>query len=384
MANPEHLEKLLQGADAWNSWRQKNLVEEPDLSGAVLDGADLAEVDLGGADLSEASLRGANLFRADLMTADLIEANLRGANLNRADLGGAACNGTNFSRADLRGASLYGAWLEGAYLIRADLRGANLIRVNLWGANLKMANLEGATMRYACLVNADLRGATLSGCRVYGASAWDLRMNDKTKQESLVITPGEEQEITVDDLEIAQFLYLVLNNEKLGHFIRVMRTKAVLILGSFRTSDSTDFLDGLRLDLSARGFVPIIFNFDTSSSSFRMQTVRTLALLSNFVIVDLSDRSGQYKELEIVSTTYVPFILIAKKGTEVSGMLVEPQDWMTKEFFPYPVDKEEAKNYIPGLVEKDILPSAIEINEDLKKDRERPNIPEAKEKYPDH
>lgn len=355
----------MQGADAWHGWRQKNLVEEPDLSGADLDGADLARFDLGGADLSEASLRGANLYRTDLITADLMKANLRGANLNRADLSGAACNGTNFSRANLREASLYGAWLEGAYLIRADLRGANLIRANLWGANLKMANLEGATLRYACLVNADLRGATLSGCSVYGASAWDLKINDKTKQDTLIITPVHELAITVDDLEIAQFLYLILNNEKVGHFIRELRTKAVLILGSF-SPDSKNILEAIRASLYAKGFVPIMFDFDTSRTSYPMETVQTLALLSNFVIVDLSEPAGQYAEIEhLIPTTYVPFIKIARDGAHVSGMLEYPQHWVMDDCITYPQALKEVEETISDLIETEIIPRAEAINKRL-------------------
>ena len=49
-------------------------------------------------------------------------------------------------------------------------------------------------------------------------SAWGLNL-ERTKQQNLVITRSDEPEITVDNIEVAQFIYLMLNNEKIrrGH-----------------------------------------------------------------------------------------------------------------------------------------------------------------------
>ena len=75
-------------------------------------------------------------------------------------------------------------------------------------------------------------GADLTGCRVYGISAWDLKL-DGAEQKNLIITPHGEPEITVDNLEVAQFIYLLLNNEKIRHVIDTITSKVVLILGRF-------------------------------------------------------------------------------------------------------------------------------------------------------
>ncbi|MDD3620765.1 MAG: pentapeptide repeat-containing protein, partial [Desulfobulbaceae bacterium] len=79
-----------------------------DLSGAVMNRADLA-----GADLRGANLAGSKLYLANLAEADLRDANLQGAALGGADLAGA----------DLTGANLTGAVLEGAYLKGARMEG---------------------------------------------------------------------------------------------------------------------------------------------------------------------------------------------------------------------------------------------------------------------
>jgi len=41
MANPEELERLRQGVEGWNKWREEHRLEPVDLGGADLTGADL-------------------------------------------------------------------------------------------------------------------------------------------------------------------------------------------------------------------------------------------------------------------------------------------------------------------------------------------------------
>jgi hypothetical protein len=77
--------------------------------------------------------------KADLSGADLENADLRGTNLSGADLYNA-----NLENADLRGTNLSGADLVDAYLIDADLENANLVDADLSGANLENANLYNA------------------------------------------------------------------------------------------------------------------------------------------------------------------------------------------------------------------------------------------------
>jgi hypothetical protein len=151
MANPEHLEILKNGVEAWNQWRVENSspadLSRANLTGPNLSGLNLLRANLFGANLSGASLQWAdlseaNLLLADLTGANLLRANLRGANLSGADLSGANLGEANLLRTDLSGAKLLGADLTGANLLRANLIGANLGEARLLGANLGEANLD--------------------------------------------------------------------------------------------------------------------------------------------------------------------------------------------------------------------------------------------------
>jgi hypothetical protein len=100
MADKEHFELVMGDIDAWNKWREEHPKEKPDLSFAVMRGADLMLANLSGAALYEADLVLANLRGADLRHADLRGANLVGARLMGADLGQANICGADLSTAE--------------------------------------------------------------------------------------------------------------------------------------------------------------------------------------------------------------------------------------------------------------------------------------------
>jgi hypothetical protein len=301
MANDEHLALLKQGVDAWNKWHvaTHDLVV-PDLSGAnlsrtVLRGAVLHEVNLSKANLSGADLVTANLVGANLVNANLIGVNLTGACLVRADLIRADLREADLREVDFREANLSGADLSGA-----NLSGANLIRADLSGAVVCEANLFCSQ-----LVDNDLTGADLTGCRIYGVSAWNLKL-EGAKQQSLVITDGDEPEITVDNIDVAQFIYLLLHNEKVRDVIDTVAKKAVLILGRF-TDERKAVLDALREELRKHQYLPILFDFSVPATRDITETVSLLARMARFIIADLTDPSSIPKELEaIVPSLAVP------------------------------------------------------------------------------
>ena len=355
----------LSGADLSGANLNHAHLSGADLSGADLSGARLIGADLSEANLSEANLNQANLSEANLININLREAHLNRANLHKTDLFGAYLSWADFSDANLSDSTLFGAYLREANLSRANLSGANLSRANFfwpdiraaailtnlvrnygegsvpmevaksWNkstraplganlsgadlsganlsgadlskANLSETNLSGADLSWANLSGANLSRADLTGCLVYATSVWDVQL-EGTIQANLIITAPtadlKELSITVDNLEVAQFIYLLLNNKKIRHVIDTIARKAVLILGRF-TPERKAVLDALREVLRIHGYVPILFDFDKPSSQDLTETVSTLAHLSRFIIVDLTDPSSAPYEVATIASNHI-------------------------------------------------------------------------------
>jgi hypothetical protein len=160
--------------------------------------------------------------------------------------------GANLTGVNLSGATLMLAYLSLAKLSGANLIGANLDHVDLNGADLTGADLTNADLSRARLVETDFTNARITGCRTYGASAWNVTLLG-TVQHNLVITKWNEPVVTVDDLEVVQFIYLLLNNQKVRKIIDTVTSKVVLILGRF-TEQRKAVLDAIREQLRHSDF----------------------------------------------------------------------------------------------------------------------------------
>jgi Pentapeptide repeats (8 copies) len=345
MADPSHIVELLKGANAWRAWRDQNPSIRPDLVGATLMGNNLS-----GVDLTEADLLDANLGAADLSGANLSGARLLGASLGGATLVGANLVGANFSQAKLINANLVAASLS-----RASLFEANLSMANCTGADLSGADLRGAT-----LLRTNFTGADLTGCRVYGISAWGVKL-EGAKQENLVITNAEPT-VTVDNIEVAQFVYLMLHNEKIRDVIDTIGKKGVLLLGRF-TDGRMEVLERLRDKLRALGYVPMVFNFDKPETKDLSETIRLLCNLSHFVIVDITNPRSAPLELQATVPDYVvPFAPILQQGEEPFSMFVDLQnkyDWVLGPVVGYP----SVERLIEVLEDKVVRPAEAKFNE---------------------
>ncbi len=396
MASEEHVNLLRKDVDAWNAWRRENPYICPDLSSAdlsrlILTGADLTGANLGNANLYKANLYKATLNKADLRGADLSgaylqgvgfsEANLTGVNLTganlsglflddatliRANLTGADLGGAYLAEADLSGANLSGADLSGADLIMSNLRGADLSVADLRGADLSRAdlseaNLRGANLMFVVLVGADLTNADLTNCRIYGISVWGLKLSKDTKQQNLIITHPREPEITVDNIEVAQFIYLLLHNEKIRDVIDTITSRVVLILGRF-TDERKKVLDALREELRQRDYVPILFDFNKPVGRDVTETVSTLAHMARFVLADLTDAKSIPQELGVIvpHLPSVPVQPLLLNGSDEYGMF----EHFRRYPWVLPIHRYETLDQlIADLGERVIRPAEIKVVE---------------------
>ncbi len=334
MAKKQHVDILKQGVKKWDQWRKKHPDIRPDLGGANLSRADLSDVGLWGANLRGADLSDATLSRADFRRADLSDATLRKADFRKALLSDAY-----FSRANLSGANLSGAYLKDANLIDAtlndatlrgaDLRGAilrkaTLIDADLRGADLSGADLSGADLRFAIFIQTHLHKATLTNCRVDGIAIWDVDVSEVAQSGLVIADPSSKQpSIAVDNLKMAQFIYLFLNNKEIREVIDTITSKVVLIVGRF-TSERKAVLEALKEALRTHNYAPILFNFAEPGSGDCTETVRTLARLARFIIVDLTEPSSIPQTLQTILPTFtVPVHPVLFEGKREDALFAD-------------------------------------------------------------
>jgi uncharacterized protein YjbI with pentapeptide repeats len=397
MANEEHLARLQQGVEDWNQWQDEHPEIRPDLSGADLSGADLSGAILSGADLSRANLEEANLSGADLTGAHLYEANLTraylyrtylgqahlveaqlvGAHLDEVYLGGADLSGADLTEAQLREAELSSANLTEAQLRKANLEQANLVQANLTraklpgavlhradltDANFFGAHLVGANLVGALLIETNFKGANLTGCHIYGISVWGVKLNDATEQRDLIISQTDEPTITVDDLEVAQFIYLLLNNHKVRNVINTIAEKAVLILGRF-IPERKAVLEAMREVLRQRGCLPLVFDFERPTDRDFTETIMTLAGMCLFIIADITNPKSSPLELQATVPNYmIPFVPIIQEGEQPFAMFKDLKgkfNWVLD-----PLAYASASQLVRGL-EKAVIRPALKKHAEL-------------------
>jgi len=416
MANPEHLAVLKEGVERWNRWRGEVPEVRPDLEAADLRGEDFIMsdlvalkhpdatkfmrnlyrarmrnaapsafgVDFHGVELRGARLSEANLFRANLTGATLQWAHLTRATLREADFFGSDLSDATLAEADLRKAVLHGATLRKANLRSANLAQALFSQADLTGADLSWAKLRdvhgedsiliGADLSYANLIKANLCGAKLAGanltqsrlvqtmlsradmtgCSVFGVSAWGVDLNETT-QENLVITQMDQPVITVDNLEVAQFVYLLLNNARLRQVIDTITSKVVLILGRF-TPERKAVLDKIREKLRKRDYLPVLFDFEKPASRDITETVSTLAHMARFVIADITDAKSIPQELMAIvpNLPSVPVQPLLLASQQEYGMFehFRRYPWVLK-----PVLYEDQEKLLAELEDRVIAPA---------------------------
>ena len=374
----EHLDNLNKGKDFWNEWRTQHPEVSPDLRGAQLTimdshqrfplkrrnltGFNLREADLGrtnlrAVDLSVVDLSSACLDGAVLTEIDLTGANLQGANLEEADLTKAKLSKVNFCFSNLQRVAFNKADCSNAIFRQSDLGAADLTGANFSNTDLRQANLIGTR-----LVKTNFENANLTGSSIWGISAWDLNL-ERANQSDLVITPKDDPIITVDNLEVAQFVYLLLNNQKIRDVIDTITSKAVLILGRF-TPERKIVLDAIRDELRRHNLVPIMFDFVCPMDRDFTETIVTLTGMCRFVIADITNPKASPLELQATVPNYmIPFVPILQEGESPFAMfhdLKTKYDWVLDTLV-----YDTVENLIEGL-DKAIIRPAIQKSEELR------------------
>ena len=231
----------------------------------------------------------------------------------------------------------------------------------LGNACLEGAALTGANLMRAELTNARLAGANMTGCKIYGISAWDLYLDATTVQSDLVITPPDQSWVTVDSLQVAQFVCLMLNNDKIRDVLTTIGDKGVLLLGRF-SPELKAVLDALRSRLRELNFIPMMFDFDKADSRSVTETIKILAGLSRFIIADVTNPKSAPLELHATVPDYmVPFVPIIQQCEAPFSMLVDLQayEWVM------PVKRYRSIEQLLANLEAKIIEPACRLQHEL-------------------
>ena len=318
--------------------------------------SDLAKATMWRARLIKCNFKRAVLRKADLFDVIAYEANIERADLRKTRLQRARLENANFRSAKLRGADFSNALLSGADFTASDLREADLSDANAPGAVFNGADLRGAVLTRASLERATFRGADLSGAHIYGTGIWNVDVNETTRQKGLVITPEDEPAVLVDDIEVAQFIYLLINRRKLRNVIDTVTRRGVLILGRF-DDGGIELLqiiaDWLRQPANG-GYLPLLFDFPRLEAKTYTETIRTLAGLARFVIVDLSGPSVPQEITATVDLHEIPFVPILERERKDWSMF---KDFLVKERVLEPVRFTNAQDLVRLLREEIVVPA---------------------------
>lgn len=326
----------------------KAYAPKADFFKAELANAILERVNAPHAIFRQAVMPEVNALQANLFEADLFDCRAATANFNEAFL-----ERTNFAEAKLGGATLRSAYLRDAQLDGADLSGADLSQATLLWASLVRADLAGANLSHAMLTRANLTEADICGARVFGASAWNLRGRPRD-QRGLTITGDDEATVTVDDLELAQFIHLLLTREKVRNVIETLTARTVLILGRF-TPERKAILEAMAAELRRYNLLPIIFDFEALRSRDLTETVKILVGLSCFVIVDVTQPKSAPQELQATIPDYqVAFIPIMQAGEKPYAMLADfkKYDWLLQPVLEYETEERLLRAFKPAIIDR--------------------------------
>jgi hypothetical protein len=337
-ARRDHLAILKKGIAKWNNWRRENPTIRPHLYDS-----DLTKEAL------RTTLEGADFANAVLINSDLRNQNLQGANFHEANLG----------RAKLH---------------NADLSRANFCRTDLYETQMLDAKLHEANLQGTQLAKTDFTRAKLIGCKVYGMSAWDLKL-DGAEQKDLIVRyrrpmngsdPGgdTESQIMVDNLQLAQFIYLLLNNKNIRAVFDTIGEKGVLILGRF-TENRKLVLDAIRDGLRELGFVPMMFDFDRPTDRDFTETIKTLAGLSRFIVADITNPRSSPLELQATMPDYmIPFVPIIHQNEEPFSMFRDLKqkygDWILD------LLKYDSADGLLAVLEKAVVKPALDKADQLR------------------
>jgi len=337
-----HLDFLLEcnkdpdyGYIIWNKWRKENKINKPNLENANLNKTELLKYNFNNANFKGVQLKEAKLFDCEFMNANLENANLENANCSFSNFTKAILNNANFTSASLVNTTMIDCCSINAKFVNAsivqnsaggsdfsssDFTGAKIIISNLIDCNLQKAKFVDCYLNGSNLSRSNLDYSIIQNSTIYGIATWDISTKESTQENLTITNHYNDSVLTIDDLEIANFIYLISNNNKVANAIDNISTKVVLILGRF-TPERLEILIYIKSLLKSKNYVPILFDFEKPDRRDLTETIGLIGRMSKFIVADLTDAKSIPQELsELIpnnpSLTIYP--IVSKEHREYS------------------------------------------------------------------
>lgn len=296
---------LFNSSDFSGSKMKQTTLLRANIRDSIFCSTQLDNVTLTKAHFERSLFRDAKIFNSELGLVKLNDSEIKSTIIINCKFTTGMLYGSNFDDCKINDSDFSNTLFSGSRITNSEINNSTFIRVDF-----RHTQLNANTF-----TNSDL-----SKSKIFGVSAWKLNLVN-TKQEDLRISDTNEPKITIDNIEVAQFIYLLIKNEKLRTVIDTITSKVVLILGRF-TPERMAILNLIRDELRNKNYLPILFDFENSPNRDITETVTTLALLSKFVVADITDPKSIPQELSqiIPHMTSLPIQPIILKGYSQYGM----------------------------------------------------------------
>jgi len=209
-------------------------------------------------------------------------------------------------------------------------------------------------------MNSRFTGCQIIDCDVFGANIWSLD-SIETVQKDLKVPYGENKIkksfISIDDIELANVVYLLSMNANFSKLIDQSKTNCVLILGRF-SDGAIDRLHQIKEELRIRNFSPIVFDFKSPKSLDLIEVIVLLSLLSKFIIADLSEPKSVPAELQaILGSLMIPVVPILQRNSTPYGTFTSTNRY----FWVLPVLIFDTTDDLKRVFDKAIVEPGIEL-----------------------
>lgn len=206
---------------------------------------------------------------------------------------------------------------------KCTLKNASFLKAILSDCKFINTKMEDLNFFGASLINSYFEKGSIQDCRIFGANIWSITTKKTLQKDMRIIdestgSDGVSNQITIDDIELGNIVYLLAANSNFSKFIDQSKSNFVLILGRF--GDYLPRLEAIKQKLREERFSPIVFDFTAPTSLDLIESIMLLSLLSKFIIVDLTEPKSVPAELQsILTSIMIPVAPILDAQSKVYG-----------------------------------------------------------------